>query len=224
MAVFRSELKYLINTPSLRLIEKRLDRILSRDSHSVSSFYRITSLYFDDRTSKSYLDKINGIEKREKFRIRYYNGATDYLRLEKKAKIGSKSLKTGTRISYDTAMDLIGSRFDVIDESREPLDELRFRIRHQGYHPLLFVDYKRIAFLHPVGNVRITLDYDLYASRFHDQLVPNVFSYPVFDPGMSILEIKYDSFFPPFLNALLCDIPKQACAFSKFSQCRNQLF
>ena len=43
--------------------------------------------YFDNVYDKAIREKIDGVNKREKFRIRYYDGDTSYIQLEKKSKI-----------------------------------------------------------------------------------------------------------------------------------------
>ncbi len=45
------------------------------------------SLYFDTPEDKALWEKVDCVNMREKFRIRYYNGDTSYIVLEKKCKV-----------------------------------------------------------------------------------------------------------------------------------------
>ena len=89
MQIPRSEIKFYISAASALLLEKRLFLVLQTDSHSFGdSGYNIRSLYFDDPFSVSYYEKLNGLKNRAKYRIRFYNESLDFIRLEKKEKIG----------------------------------------------------------------------------------------------------------------------------------------
>ena len=79
---FRHELKYLITTAQVEMLKSRLTGILSPDSHAVGGSYRIRSLYFDDYDDRCFYENENGVDPREKFRIRIYNGSTDRITLE----------------------------------------------------------------------------------------------------------------------------------------------
>ena len=86
MANPRNEIKFQINQQSAYLLDLRLKQILPGDKNSVEdNAYEITSLYFDDPSNFAYLDKINGINERVKYRLRYYNGNRDFIRLERKS-------------------------------------------------------------------------------------------------------------------------------------------
>ena len=219
---FRNELKFYISTSSARLLESRLSCTLASDPHYGALPYLITSLYFDDPHSSAWMDKVNGTEKRSKFRIRYYNGSTDFLRLEKKRKVGALSEKTSASIDLPLVNDLLSGNVSAYYSSREPLRELAFLIREKAFRPVVNVEYQRRAFLYPAGNVRITLDSavtaSLYRGSFQDSFSAKV---PVLDAGETILEVKYDSFLPPHLSELLSDIPRVNCAISKYAKCRE---
>ena len=84
---FRNEWKHEI-TPADRLVLKqRLSLIMKPDSHAVDGLYHIRSLYFDDIHDTALYEKIDGVNQRDKYRLRYYNGDTSYIVLERKSKI-----------------------------------------------------------------------------------------------------------------------------------------
>ncbi len=221
----RNELKYYINSADADLLNRRLSIAMEKDVHAGKfGSYRIRSLYFDDPDACAYFDKINGLEKRSKHRIRYYNDDLSYIRLEKKDKIGKKCIKTFEQISLPLARALISSDPDSSFFGGDLSEKMIAKIRYEHFRPLLFVDYYRSAYLHPVGNVRITIDKNLSAAAFHHSLNDPSFSIPVLSDGNVILEIKYDDYFPPYLSELLKDIPKLPSAISKFCLCREALF
>ena len=81
---FRHENKYFISWAGYQFLRGRLAAMLETDSHAVQSDgrYKIRSLYFDDYKQSGLLDKVEGVETREKFRIRFYDMDDSFVRLE----------------------------------------------------------------------------------------------------------------------------------------------
>lgn len=84
---FRHEWKHEITYSDRICIRQRLRAIAGPDPHAINGIYEIRSLYFDNLYDKALREKVDGVNRREKFRIRYYNGNTDYITLEKKSKL-----------------------------------------------------------------------------------------------------------------------------------------
>ena len=70
---FRHELKHEINLSDMYAIRQRLRTVMRLDENAVNGNYFIRSLYFDNLSDKALREKLDGINCREKFRIRYYN-------------------------------------------------------------------------------------------------------------------------------------------------------
>ena len=70
---YRHEWKHEISRSDLISIRQRLRAIAEPDPHTVDGRYLIRSLYFDNLYDKALREKIDGVNRREKFRIRYYN-------------------------------------------------------------------------------------------------------------------------------------------------------
>ncbi|MBE6712640.1 MAG: polyphosphate polymerase domain-containing protein [Ruminococcaceae bacterium] len=222
MAIPRNELKFYLNSAYVPMLFSRLSAAMPMDRHTRNGGnYRIRSLYFDDPSFSAYFDKINGFENRVKYRIRFYNSDLSYVRLEKKAKQDRLCFKDFEVISSEQAKSLLAA-----DPSSGGalLQELWNKVHFERFRPLLFVDYCRSAFLHPAGNVRITLDRDICSSRFVSDLKDDLAPVPVLEEGMSVLEVKYDTFLPPYISSLLEDVPKIPCSVSKYCLCARALF
>lgn len=84
---FRHEEKYEINFSDMLTVRQRLRCVAYPDPHAVNGVYRIRSLYFDSASDKALREKLDGVNRREKFRIRCYNGDSSVIHLEKKSKL-----------------------------------------------------------------------------------------------------------------------------------------
>ena len=87
---FRHEYKFQISPQDRQLLLSRLRPLGLEDPHASAGEYRVYSLYFDDLQDTALRQKLDGVENRDKFRLRYYNGDLSFLRLEKKSKRGDR--------------------------------------------------------------------------------------------------------------------------------------
>ena len=86
----RHELKYFINERQYFVLSGVLDGILNRDPNGDEyNEYHIRSLYFDTVFNTALFDKLNGVQNRDKYRIRIYNFSDKIIKLECKTKVGS---------------------------------------------------------------------------------------------------------------------------------------
>lgn len=88
--IYRHELKHRVNIADYYILRNRLKYLMDLDPHGdENGMYLIRSLYFDNAEDKALREKIDGVDNREKFRIRFYNNDKSYIRLEKKANVGA---------------------------------------------------------------------------------------------------------------------------------------
>ena len=160
-------------------------------------------MYFDTAQDKALKEKINGLNIREKFRIRYYNNDTSVIHLEKKSKINGLCLKESALLSKEMAQAIADGEYDLMIKSDEPLiQELYTKIKTQGLRPKTIVDYEREPFVFPAGNVRVTLDYNIRTGiTCTDFLNPDCVTVPAGDA--IILEVKWDEFLPDIIRDIV---------------------
>ena len=75
----RHEYKHIINYGDYLALKSRLSIFMQTDKHSIDGQYKIRSIYFDDMNDSCYQDKLNGVNKRSKYRLRYYNNDLSYI-------------------------------------------------------------------------------------------------------------------------------------------------
>lgn len=218
---FRHEWKHEISVCHLLVLRSRLAAVLEEDCHSINGSYDIRSLYFDSPTDKALQEKINGVNGREKFRLRCYNNDFSYLLLEKKSKIDDVCRKEKEEVTPEEVQGLLGMETCVMAETQKPLlQELYMKRKFEGLRPKIIVQYTREAFVYAPGNVRVTLDYNIqtgfYAAGFLD---PDRVLVPAGERAI-ILEVKWDSFLPAIIQDLIQMPGMHTSAFSKYAACR----
>ena len=144
----RHEYKYLISRADAELLKLRLPHIMQRDPHAgENGRYTIRSLYFDDLNAAAYYEKMDGIDSRTKYRIRFYNYDGSNIKLEKKEKLGNLTRKTSQTITKNDARALEYALSSGCPDNPEGLtDELRVACMSRGLRPKVLVDYDRTFF------------------------------------------------------------------------------
>ena len=223
---YRHEYKYLISKADAELLKLRLPHFMERDPHAgETGRYTIRSLYFDDLQAAAYYEKMDGIDNRTKYRIRFYNYDGSLIKLEKKEKLGNLTRKTAQTITKHDARALEYALSQGCPDNPEGLtNELRVACMSRGLRPKVLVDYDRTPFLCNAGNTRITIDENLRTRPYIAHLVasPRAMT-PVLEPDQVILEVKFDDFLPGYLADALVDIPKVNMAISKFAMCMSYI-
>lgn len=225
-AKYRHELKYVCTAAQLALVEGRIHHLIGLDPHTgADGMYRIRSLYFDDYYNRCYYENENGTDPREKFRIRIYNGSPERISLELKKKERGKTLKLSCPLTEEQCRALM--RGEVLpDRSDYPpvLQKLQLLMRTTLMKPKIIVEYDRVPYICPQGNVRITLDKNISSSgRIEQFLDPQIDRRPIMPAGQHILEVKFDEYLPDVIYKTLQLDSLRQTAFSKFYLCRKYI-
>lgn len=214
---YRHEQKIEISHGDLLALRSRLKAVMQTDPHAPDGRYAIRSLYFDNDRDKALREKLDGVNYREKFRLRYYNGDVNFIRLEKKSKVNGLCRKESVLLTPAQVQALLAGELDDTD----PLTrEFLSKMRSQRLAPKTLVDYTREAYIFAPGNVRVTLDYNIRTGlNGTDFLNPDCIMVPAGD-APAILEVKWDEYLPDIIQDLIQMPHRRVGAFSKYAACR----
>ena len=217
---YRHEIKHEISYSDMLDIRRRLSAIARRDTHAKDGRYHIRSLYFDTPEDTALKEKLLGVAKRGKYRIRCYDGDVTFIRLEKKTKIGRLGTKDMAPLAPDQVLKIINGDYEwLIDEEDELLRQFYAAIRNERLQAKTVVDYTREPFIYDPGNVRVTLDYDIRSGlKLQDMLDFTAPTVPVKE-SPRILEVKWDNFLPEVIRQAV-QLPVREQAYSKYAACR----
>ena len=220
----RHELKYSINFMQYQLLRKKLSIVLKPDPHAgPKGTYHIRSLYFDDFKNTARFDKQAGVIRRKKYRIRIYDYSDKCIKFECKTKNNQYVSKESVRISREEAEKIVAGNFSFLANSESCLlRELYLECRCNLLRPVVMVDYLREAYVHPVGNVRITFDMALHTNLGSLCLFEcNAPTMGVDEECGIILEVKFDDVLPLHIRGLFPSTIRPQSANGKFAICRE---
>lgn len=221
---FRHEYKYLCDKTQNMLLKMRAKGLLQEDKYTkTQGYYYVRSLYFDTIDHQCCQENENGNDKRNKYRIRIYNGNCERIVLERKSKERQMTSKTSCPISEDICRKLMGNqRVQIMEDMSEVQKKLLLEMQLKAMQPVVIVEYQRFAYVEKNGNVRITFDENIGSSKeINKFLEKQVITRPILKSGQSVLEVKWDAFLPSYIKEHMQMETLQWSSFSKYYLCRK---
>lgn len=215
---YRVENKYLVSDADLAVLEARIKTVMEPDAHQVGSCYEIRSVYFDDILDNGMAENDAGLDCRRKYRIRIYDPAAQVIHLEIKEKTSGLTKKMACDLTREECDRILDGTMPLQFDHRAPLNNLLLQMRCTKMEPKAIIAYERTAYVHPTGNVRVTFDRNIMASRYCDEFFEERVSgmTPVLPAGMHVLEVKYDELLPDHIAQQLQIGVLRQTAFSKY--------
>ncbi|MBA64265.1 MAG: hypothetical protein CMG55_00540 [Candidatus Marinimicrobia bacterium] len=185
----RYERKFVFKNSNAKDIQT-LVKLNQSGFHEIFHKRCIYNIYFDDLNFTNYYDNIDGVAKRVKYRIRWYDdffSGSKYANLEKKSKVGLLVEKESFPLPNFYLNKNVNMNYYLKQKRND--EELNV-INNSNLFPVLINKYKRRYFLSRNKNFRITIDSNIEASRIKKNINFNPISQ--FNEKI-ILELKYDA-------------------------------
>ena len=218
---YRHEIKHFISAADAVAIRRNLTAVASIDPHAgKDGGYRIRSLYFDDPADTALWEKLDGVNERRKFRIRYYNEDLDYIMLECKMKRDGVGCKLQERLTEEEVRRIQAGDVGWMAACGRPLLVVLYtEMKAKGLRPKCVVEYLRAPFVYGPGNVRVTIDWNIRTGPAAQFLDPRGLTLPV-DGNPMLLEVKWDDYLPGVIRRAAALHGRGSTAFSKYAACR----
>lgn len=227
----RFEFKYLLAPGQAEKVKAYLSNYLSRDpfiAERGQERYEVLSLYYDTPFYYYYYEKIDGVKKRKKIRLRTYrtNGSlSPYVFFEIKRKDDVVITKDRFLLSADDYQALRSNHNfnhlkETTDENRQALiGEFAKERARRAIQPILLVVYEREPYLGKLNpNLRLTFDTNLRAAEDDDLLSAGDGLLDVLG-GQVIMELKFNGTLPGYIHNVIRFFNLERLAYSKY--CRG---
>ena len=219
--VFRKELKYLIDHKTSLLLQQELSKIMHRDAQGDNGSYFIRSQYYDSLQDNDLWDNLDGLYEKSKIRLRIYSLNATTVKLEYKCKNGDNGVKYSLPIAREEALRMEqGDVSFLLNYDSELATRLFLRMNQGCYRPKTIIDYQRLAFEYPAGDVRITFDTDMRTAIYPYGLFDDVTTTAFSNTEQVLMEVKYTGFLPETIAGILKDANCLYTSHSKYSRAR----
>lgn len=223
LSVVRKELKYPISYVQSLTLTQKLHNILIEDKNNQGPGYLVRSLYFDSYANTDFYQKLNGAINRKKIRLRIYRYDDPKVKLEIKRKFGDAQKKETVIISKEDAQSLINLDYDVLRKYESDTALTIYNILKTNHlRPVVLIEYQRKAFIHPMNNIRITIDQDIKSSESNfDFFTKDPVLAPTDQFNQNVLEIKYNDFLFKWISDIFKPYNLDQQSYSKYMMSRN---
>lgn len=209
--MLRYEYKYIIPLTKLGQLRVLIEPFMTLDKYAVESGgeYTVRSIYFDTPDLQCYFDKLAGISRRNKVRLRGYNIEDDEgtVFFELKKKVNEPLFKNRAKMTYEEARHLIEGQ-TLADDAQENARRFLYHLNARRMFPVVTVIYEREPYQFIIkeknNDLRITFDKNLRAVAYPslDDLYEEENAAPVL-PGRFIMEIKFNQYLPAWVRAMV---------------------
>lgn len=238
--VDRIESKFLIPLGLRDDLISRIERFTGYDEEAGgTSRYPIISQYYDNRYRDSYWEKQSGQKSRRKLRVRVYGSDRGKVPpttfIEVKHKHYGRGSKRRLRLPMDDALALATGKRDLMLHDggelsryeRMVVNEIIDLVERREFKFLCTMRYDRQAFVggEDAPDLRITFDTGI-ACRFEEMDLradDNRFEHYLLPDDQCIMEVKTNSFVPPWVRQLVGKHALVRRSFSKFCTAVEQL-
>ena len=223
--MLRFEYKYFVPSGQLEKLRAMIQPFMELDKHAEASGgeYTVRSIYFDTSDLECYYQKLAGVKRRNKVRLRGYNNEEDgnLVFFEIKKKIDEPLYKNRAALEFEDAKKIllgkplegavIGTKKISKTEAIENARRFMYHIHARQLQPVVTVIYEREPYQYILkdrdNDLRITFDKNLRAVPYPslDELFEEKISYEV-DPCTFILEIKFNCYLPAWAKAIVTSL------------------
>ena len=203
------------------ILQQKLDGIMERDIHGENGRYFIRSQYYDSIDDQDLWDNLDGMYEKRKIRLRIYSLGDLSAKLEFKCKNGFDGVKYSLPVSREQALRMEqGDASFLLEYETELAMRLYLRITQGCYRPKTIIDYQRLAFAYPAGDVRITFDTDIRGALYPYGLFEEVGTDALGSTEQVLMEVKYTGFLPDMIAETLKEADELSTSHSKYSRAR----
>ena len=234
-ALYRYELKYFVAASQRDKFLELTNFALIPDTHGADGLYRVTSQYYDTPDLEAYWEKIDGVNKRQKYRLRFYGPELQTPFFEIKHRHNRVISKERVPLQLEGAQALLEKRIGLdkigdcalleTEENAELVERLGFLGGHLDLQAKALISYQRWAYIGADDpGIRVTFDHNCMAYSAEEYLRTDSNQGDFLEQGNPIvLELKFNEVAPVWLVETARAIEARPVRFSKYAKGLVQL-
>lgn len=236
----RYEFKYAVSFDVMEQMMKDLAPYVSFDKYAdENGCYTISSIYLENEELDCFAETMNGVDYRQKVRLRIYGTNTEKSFFELKSKYNGLVIKRRAALPLDEAMQFLAETGKQIDRgcgknyifteenqawlnsfhasNTQILKELQYTILTKKLRPKNVVSYERVALYDKTSpEMRITFDFNIRTRWMDLDLAHGSYGDEVNPPHVAVLELKTGKKMPLWLVKIVSKYGYRNQTFSKY--------
>jgi len=185
----------------------------------------VKSIYFDNSGLSAYQEKMAGCGFRKKMRVRSYEQSVlvdTPIFLEIKRKKGEIIIKDRMMMKPEECQNFLSGEStplwvdSLLEAEKDFLSECRWLYDFNCMRPVVYISYKRCAFVDKIrNNFRVTFDYDINSTLVNGDMNFGILE-DQDDKGPIVMEVKYNETMPKWFYDIIKKHNLWRSAFSKY--------
>jgi SPX domain protein involved in polyphosphate accumulation len=212
----RYEFKYIFSNELANIVESEVRYFMNYDGFvhpEMGNRYIVRSLYFENELCSNFYEKVDGIKKRSKYRIRTYSRERDNnspIFLEEKGRLNQRTYKNRTSIEHtelEYFYNISSYSKNLLRENpnNKIIEKFIFDSIRKKIKPTVLIDYSRRPYVNKYGLLfRATFDSNIRscaANELFPKYQQNIWR--ECRAGYTILEIKFERSIPPWFHRII---------------------
>lgn len=213
----RHELKYMLTLEQKERVMQAMEPHMSLDEYGRAT---IRNIYFDTDNYRLIRHCMEGLEYKEKLRIRSYGKAEpdSVVFVELKKKYQSIVYKRRVSLPEKTAMKWACGECRCPEEIQISREIDYFLAHYKALHPAVFLSYEREAFYaRDKSDFRVTFDNAILGRREDLSLTAEIYGTRLLPENMTLMELKCSDSIPMWMVHILSKEHLYKTSFSKYA-------
>jgi hypothetical protein len=212
----RYEFKYILSNKLAEKIESEVRYFMRYDGYvdpKLGNRYIVRSLYFENESYVNFNEKVDGIKKRKKFRLRTYSRSSlqnSSFFLEEKGRVNERTYKNRSKISNFDLNKIFNVKSHIGEilisyPQNELLNGFVYESMRKDLKPMILVDYMRRPYVNNHGLLfRATFDSNIQAC-LSKAIHPDIHkvNWKECKAGYTVLEVKFERSIPPWFHRII---------------------
>ena len=209
----RYEFKYVLPCDDAKRIVGDVGQFMVQDPHiqeKKSNAYLVRSLYFDTSRFANFYEKIDGIKKRHKYRVRTYSQQFSPeipVYVERKERNNNRVMKYREQLTAEDIRKLSRNALGSFHgDCGEVTQQFGIEVLRRQLRPKVIVQYQRQPFIsYHDGQFRVTFDSELFgvSSEHLWDRVGEIARWAPLLPGNVIMELKFNRRIPAWFHRII---------------------
>lgn len=200
---YKYEVKETLNIEETEILSRRLALFMNIEKDKTNKKY-IRDLYFDSPDNKDLIERVNGENISEKFRIRYKNLDSSSIYLQKRMRKDGMYKTISAEITEEDVENILNGDVEYFAFSdKKILRDFYLNIICEKIEPKAIIEFERETFVYEKLNITVNIDKNRKVSLNEEDILDTNMKSVAINKDTAVVEVRYNQSIPRFIEKLI---------------------
>lgn len=200
---YKYEVKETLNIEETEILSRRLALFMNIEKDKTNKKY-IRDLYFDSPDNKDLIERVNGENISEKFRIRYKNLDSSSIYLQKRMRKDGMYKTISAEITEEDVENILNGDVEYFAFSdKKILRDFYLNIICGKIEPKAIIEFERETFVYEKLNITVNIDKNRKVSLNEEDILDTNMKSVAINKDTAVVEVRYNQSIPRFIEKLI---------------------